>query len=133
MKHAGPGWGIFRSRWSEAQDRCRAADHVVHDVLLLLELGGRFARAGREGYGPLMKLDDLVLELRVNSQAWVRLEDVEGPDRVLEARRLLRAAGQQLGARVTTMNRPDDHAVLGVVDHEVDPEMLKQAADELSF
>lgn len=80
-----------------------------------------------------MKLDDLVLELRVNSQAWVRLEDVEGPDRVLEARRLLRAAGQQLGARVTTMNRPDDHAVLGVVDHEVDPEMLKQAADELSF
>ena len=80
-----------------------------------------------------MNLNDLVLELRVNSQAWVRLDDVEGPDRVLEARRLLRAAGKQLGAKVTTINRPDDHAVLGVVDHDVDPEILKQAAADLDF
>lgn len=87
-----------------------------------------------------MKLDDLVLELRVNDHAFVRLSEfprIPESERVLAARRLLRAAGKELGVKMHTMNRPDQSAVLGYYaveqDEEIERLIMAEGMNMLDF
>jgi hypothetical protein len=73
-----------------------------------------------------MDLDDVALELRTRERVFVR--SMEFPlikseaERVKAARRLIRHAGREIGAKVRTAHIKDRGGVLGFVDREVSEE-----------
>lgn len=89
----------------------------------------------------MMNLDDVTLELSTRGQVHVALSDfplLESDQvRVKAARRLIRHAGKEIGARVKTVYVKHADVVVGIVDRqhsqEEIPELLEDAARQLDF
>ena len=69
-----------------------------------------------------MDLDDVTLELRTREQVYVRLSEfpllTSDEERVKAARRLIRHAAKEIGARVQTVYLKHAGKMAGVVDRE---------------
>jgi hypothetical protein len=80
-----------------------------------------------------MDLDDVTLELRTREQVRLLLTDFplleSDQDRVKAARRLIRHAGKEIGAKVRTVHVRHLGAVFGYVDREPSPGEFEELAD----
>jgi hypothetical protein len=89
----------------------------------------------------LMDLDDVTLELRTREQVHVALSEFplleSDKERVKAARRLIRHAGKEIGARVKTVHVKHADIVVGIVDRQHSEEeireLLEDAARRLDF
>jgi hypothetical protein len=83
-----------------------------------------------------MDLDDVTLELRTREQVRVGLSEFPllhtDQDRVTAARRLIRHAGKEIGAKVRTVHVRHLGAVFGYVDREPSQDELGELM-ELAF
>ncbi len=80
-----------------------------------------------------MNLDDATLELRTREQVRVPLTEFplleSDEERVKAARRLIRHAGKEIGAKVRTVHVRHLGAVFGYVDREPSEDELGELAD----
>lgn len=81
----------------------------------------------------LVDLDDVTLGLRTRELVRVALSEFplpeSGPERVRAARRLIRHAGKEIGAKVRTVYVKHARAVMGFVDREPSQDELGELVE----